>query len=117
VKRDDTLDDVKPLTMLTDSVLPALLARAPLTPEKIDFSWRLAVGAPVHRACAIALTSGTLVVSVPDRAWAREIERSLDVILSRMQRMLGRDVVRRVECHIGGPEGPLYTSKHDANRM
>jgi hypothetical protein len=101
VKRDDTLDDVKPLTTLADSVLPELLARAPLTPEKIDFAWRLAVGAPVHRACAITLTNGTLAVSVPDRAWAREIERSLDVILVRMQRMLGRETVRRIECRVG----------------
>lgn len=98
MKRDDTLDDVKPLTTLTDSVVPLLLARAPLTPEKIDFSWRLAVGAPVHRACAITLTNGTLAVSVPDGAWAREIERSIDVILVRMQRMLGRETVRRIEC-------------------
>ena len=101
VKRDDTLDDVKPLTTLADSVLPELLARAPLTPEKIDFAWRLAVGAPVHRACTITLTNGTLAVSVPDRAWAREIERSLDVILVRMQRMLGRETVRRIECRVG----------------
>jgi Dna[CI] antecedent DciA-like protein len=100
VKRDDTLEVVKSLTTLSDSVLPALLARAPLTPEKIDFSWRLAVGPQVHRACTIALTSGTLAVSVPDRAWAREIERSIDVILSRMQRLLGRDAVRRIECRV-----------------
>jgi hypothetical protein len=91
---------VKSLTALTESVLPVLLARAPLTPEKIDFSWRLAVGAPVSRACTITLRNGTLAIIAPDRVWAGEIERSLDVILSRMQRMLGRDAVRRVECHV-----------------
>jgi hypothetical protein len=91
---------VNSLTTLTDSVLPALLARAPLTPEKIDFSWRIAVGAPVHRACTITLASGTLIVNTPDHAWAHEIERSADVILVRMQRMLGRDAVRRIECRI-----------------
>lgn len=89
---------MKPLSTVTDAALPALLARAPLTPEKIDFSWRLAVGAPVHRACAVTLMNGILEISAPDRAWAREIERSADVILSRMQRMLGRDVIRRLEC-------------------
>jgi Dna[CI] antecedent DciA-like protein len=98
VNRDDTLDDVNSLTTLADTVLPALLARAPLTPEKIDFSWRLAVGAPVHRACTVALTNGTLTVTVPDRAWAHEIDRSADVIVARMQRVLGPDAVRRVEC-------------------
>jgi hypothetical protein len=89
---------VKPLTTLADTVLPSLLARAPLTPEKIDFSWRLSVGAAVHRACGVTLTNGVLEVSAPDRAWAHEIERSAEVILSRMQRMLGRDAVRRIEC-------------------
>jgi hypothetical protein len=113
VKRDDTLDDVKSLTTLTDSVLPALLARAPLTPEKVDFAWRLAVGAPVHRACTVALTKGTLTVDAPDRAWAHEIERSIDVILARMQRVLGRDSVRRIECRVGGPEGSPYISNRD----
>jgi hypothetical protein len=100
VKRDDTLEVMKSLTTVSDSVLPALLARAPLTPEKIDFSWRLAVGPQVYRACTVALTSGTLAVSVTDGAWAREIERSRDVILSRLQRLLGRDAVRRIECRV-----------------
>jgi hypothetical protein len=100
VKRDDTLDDVKSLTTLTESVLPVLLARAPLTLEKIDFSWRLSVGALVHRACTIVLTNGTLTVNAPDRAWAHEIERSSDIILMRMQRILGRDAVRRIECRV-----------------
>ena len=100
VNRDDTLGDVNSLTTLADNVLPALLARAPLTPEKIDFSWRLAAGAPVHRACTVALRNGTLTVKVPDRAWAREIDRSADVIVARMQRMLGADAVRRLDCRI-----------------
>lgn len=100
MKRDDTLEVVKSLTTVSDSVLPALLARAPLTPEKIDFSWRLAVGPQVYSACTVALTSGTLAVSVTDGAWAREIERSIDVILSRMQRLLGHDAVRRIECRV-----------------
>ena len=100
MNRDDTLGDVNSLTTLADNVLPALLARAPLTPEKIDFSWRLAVGAPVHRACTVALRNGTLTVKVPDRAWAREIDRSADVIVVRMQRMLGADAVRRLDCRI-----------------
>ena len=114
MERDDTLDTVKSLTTLTESVLPALLARAPLTPEKIDFSWRLVVGAPVSRACTIALANGTLMVLAPDRSWAHEIERSIDVILLRMQRMLGRTVVRRIECRVGaGHEGPPYISNRN----
>ena len=110
MNRDDTLDGVDSLTTLADSVLPVLLARAPLTPEKVDFAWRLAAGAAVHRACTIALTNGTLVVTAPDRVWAREIDRSAAVVLARVRRVLGADAVRRIECRVGGPEGPPYMS-------
>ncbi len=34
-------------------VLPALLARAPLTPEKITFVWGLAVGPAIARATTV----------------------------------------------------------------
>jgi hypothetical protein len=91
---------VKSLGSLADTVLPVLLARAPLTPEKIDFSWRLAVGPPVHRACTVTLSKGTLWVVAPDQAWVREIERSATVILVRMQRLLGPEVVRRLDCRV-----------------
>jgi hypothetical protein len=91
---------VKSLGSLADTVLPVLLARAPLTPEKIDFSWRLAVGAPVHRVCTVTLSRGTLAVVAPDEAWVREIERSSGVILGRMQRLLGHEAVRRIDCRV-----------------
>ena len=42
-------DDMQGLGTLPALVLPALLARAPLTPEKVTFVWGLAVGAG-HRA-------------------------------------------------------------------
>jgi predicted nucleic acid-binding Zn ribbon protein len=77
-------------------VLPALLARAPLTPEKVTFVWGVAVGPAVARATSVRLEAGTLAVQASDPAWAREIRRSSGLILSRVQQLLGRELVRSI---------------------
>jgi hypothetical protein len=87
------------LGSLADSVLPALLARAPLTPEKVDFAWRVAVGPAIQRATSVTLNGRTLVVST-EAVWAREIERSVGEILRRLQRLLGAGAVGAVECSV-----------------
>ncbi len=46
-------------------VLPALLARAPLTPEKVTFVWGLAVGAAMARATTASLANGVLAIHAP----------------------------------------------------
>lgn len=74
-------------------VLPALLARAPLTPEKVTFVWGLAVGAAMARATTASLADGVLAIHA-DATWAREVERSRLLILGRVQQLLGRDVAR-----------------------
>ncbi len=74
-------------------VLPALLSRAPLTPEKVRFVWGLAVGPAIARATTVSLEGSRLVVHTSDRAWRREVERSTPLILGRVQQLLGaRDV-------------------------
>jgi hypothetical protein len=75
-------------------VLPALLARAPLTAEKVTFAWELAVGSAMARATSAVLTNATLSVRAVDATWAREVERSSALILGRVQHVLGRHVVR-----------------------
>ena len=44
--------------------LAEVLRRAPLTPEKVAFAWRTAVGAAVDRATGVELRGSTLVVVV-----------------------------------------------------
>ncbi len=83
-------------------VLPAslafLLRKAPLSPEKVQFAWRTAVGAAVDRAAQVTLgTDGVLLVVARDPAWRREINRSGATILARLQSLLGPDVVQRIE--------------------
>ena len=70
-------------------VLPALLARAPLTPEKVTFVWGLAVGSAIARATTVTLADTVLTVRTTDSAWAREVDRSRTLILARVQQLLG----------------------------
>ena len=74
-------------------VLPALLARAPMTPEKLAFVWSQAVGPAIARASSVSLHGATLTVRTPAASWAREVQRSHALILARVQHLLGPGVV------------------------
>jgi hypothetical protein len=77
--------------------LATVLRRAPLTPEKIAFSWRTAVGPAVDKVTSVALHNGVLHVRTRDATWQREIERSAALIRSRLESLLGEDVVRYIK--------------------
>ena len=77
-------------------VLPALLARAPLTPEKVTFVWGLAVGPAIARATTATLADTVLTVRTTDPAWAREVDRSGTLILARVQQLLGSVLVQSI---------------------
>ena len=88
-------------------VIPGILAHvirpAPLCAEKVEFAWRMSVGPAVSRATSVALDSdGTLRVTAQDAQWRREVERSLGLIRSRLDTLLGPGVIIRVEiiCHV-----------------
>jgi hypothetical protein len=78
---------------MTDA-LAEVLRRAPLTPEKVEFAWRHAVGPAVARATTVALDGQQLTVRVDSGQWRREIERSSIVIRGRLDRLLGKGTVR-----------------------
>ena len=77
--------------------LAAVLQKAPLTPEKVAFAWRTAVGPSVDRVTSVELKNGVLHVRAKDAAWRREIERSAGIIHVRLGTLLGNDLVRRLE--------------------
>lgn len=79
------------------SALAAILQRAPLTAEKVAFSWRTAVGPAVDKVTSIELRDGVLYVRAKDAAWQREIERSSALIRSRLDGLLGDRIVRRIQ--------------------
>lgn len=83
-------------------ILPGVLARAirlaPLTPEKVQFAWRSAVGPVVERSTTIRLDDGgVLRVTASDPHWAREVQRSSRLIHARLVELLGPDVVRWID--------------------
>lgn len=76
-------------------VLSDIIRRQPLTPAKVDFAWRAAVGAGIARVSAVRLgRDGTLRVRVPSAGWKQEIEAGGDVIRARLARLLGDDLQR-----------------------
>ena len=83
-----------PVQRFIPEALAAVLQRAPLTPEKVAFAWRTAVGASVDRATSVALDGYTLRVTARDEQWRREIEHSASLIRARLDALLGPGIVR-----------------------
>ena len=92
---------VTPSNLLLPGALAAILRNAPLTPEKVAFAWRAAVGPAVDKATRIELRNGLLVVHAKDGSWQREVERSAPLIRSRLQALLGDAVVRYIDVRSG----------------
>jgi hypothetical protein len=87
---------VIPVQQFMPGVLADILRKAPLTPEKVAFAWRSAVGPAVDKATTIDLRQGVLYVIARDASWQREVERSAGLIRSRLTSVLG-NVVRSIE--------------------
>jgi predicted nucleic acid-binding Zn ribbon protein len=77
--------------------LAALLREAPLSPEKVAFAWKSAVGPAIQRVSAVRLEGTTLLVDVASPEWAKEVRRMSSVILPRLQTLLGRDTISAIE--------------------
>jgi hypothetical protein len=88
---------VIPVADVVPAALAVVLRKAPLTPEKVAFAWRVTVGPAVDRATTIELRDAVLHVRARDAAWRREVKRSAGVIRTRLKTLLGADVVRTIE--------------------
>ncbi len=86
-----------PLARVVPRALQDILRKAPTTPEKVAFAWRLAVGPSVDRATRVELRDGVLRVRVKDAAWRREVERSGALIRDRLNAVLGDGAVRALD--------------------
>jgi predicted nucleic acid-binding Zn ribbon protein len=51
----------------------------------------MAVGPALERVTAVRLEGRVLIVEAASAQWAREVTRSSDVILGRLQTLLGRN--------------------------
>ena len=92
---------VIPVHHVMPGALAAVLRKAPLTPEKVAFAWRTAVGAAVDRVTTIELKGREVHVRAKDAAWQREVERSAALIRNRLNALLGDDVVRGLDVTVG----------------
>lgn len=88
---------VIPVRQLMPSALAAILQRAPLSPEKVAFAWRAAVGPAVDNVTTVELRDRVLQVRVRDAAWRREVERSAGLIRARLEALLGEGIVRSID--------------------
>lgn len=84
------------LTSALPGALSELLRGAPLSPGKVSFAWRAAVGPALERDTSVHLENGTLFVDARSGHWAREVRRSSSIILSRLQQLLGNDTVTAI---------------------
>jgi predicted nucleic acid-binding Zn ribbon protein len=92
---------MEPLHELLPAVA-SLVRDVPLSPGKVAFAWRAAVGPAIDRATTISLGSdGVLEVRVADQHWRREVMRSAPVVLERLAAMLGDGTVTRLETVLG----------------
>ena len=91
---------VIPISAFVPDALAAVLRKAPLTPEKVAFAWRTAVGPALDRVTTIELRGAVLHVRAKDAAWQREVERSAALIRTRLDSLLGAAVVRGIDVTI-----------------
>src|SRR5688572_1513276 len=92
---------VIPVQRFMPEALAEVLRKAPLTPEKIAFAWRAAVGPGMDKVTTIELSGRVLYVRAKDAAWQREVERSLGVVRSRMEALLGKGVAGDIRVTVG----------------
>ena len=86
-------------------VLPAVIEAAGASDEVLEAAclgaWKHAVGETLSaRARAEALRDHTLVVAVEDKVWQRQLEQMRDQFLFRLNKVLGRQVVKVLEFRI-----------------
>lgn len=85
-----------PIASAVPGAVAELLRSAPLSPGKVDFAWKAAVGPAIQRVTAVRLEAGVLLVDATSAPWGREVSRSSRIILSRLQALLGAGVVKEI---------------------
>jgi hypothetical protein len=89
---------MEPLNATATAALRHLLQTQPISPAKVAFAWRMAAGPAVDRATSTNWRSdGVLVVRAAADAWRREVKGARHLLLQRLQELLGRDVIVRID--------------------
>ena len=88
---------MRPLSSALPGALAELLRGAPLSPGKVAFAWRAAVGPALERETSVRLEGGTLIVDAATRQWASEVRRASSTILRRMDTLLGPGTIKELQ--------------------
>ena len=92
-----------PVHSLVPDLLADVLRRQPLSPAKVAFAWRTAVGPAVERATRASLRDdGVLEVVANDAHWKREVQRAAGLLSARLERLLGEGVVKKIVVKTAG---------------
>ncbi|HEY7502201.1 MAG TPA: DUF721 domain-containing protein [Vicinamibacterales bacterium] len=85
-----------PIQHLTSGVLAEIVRKQPPSAARTSFAWQLAVGPALARTTTVTLADGVLTVHASDPRWSQEIARAQDVVLKRLQYLLGSESVKRL---------------------
>src|SRR5262245_853769 len=88
------LMEMLPIQQLSAGVLGESVRSQPPSAARTSFAWQLAVGPALARTTSVTLTDGVLIVHASDPRWGQEIARARDVVLKRLQHLLGAESVR-----------------------
>ena len=84
------------LNSTAQQALRILLEGQPASPAKVAFAWRMVAGAALARAAEPEWRDGVLVVRAKTDAWRRELRHARPILMSRLQALVGADVVRKL---------------------
>jgi predicted nucleic acid-binding Zn ribbon protein len=88
---------MNPIQSFSSGVLAEVIRRQPASKARTDFAWQVAVGPALARVTTVTLTEGTLTVTARDERWLKEIARAREVILQKMQHLLGANAIRKIQ--------------------
>jgi predicted nucleic acid-binding Zn ribbon protein len=88
---------MQPIGQVLPRALAGLVREAPLSPGKVEFAWRAAVGGAMARTTAARLEDGVMLVDAQTPQWAAAVMRASPLILRRLQDLLGTESVRQIQ--------------------
>ena len=90
----------EPLAQAIPRAVATLLRDTPMSPGKLAFAWKTVVGPAMDRGTFVRLDGRTLLVDARTAAWAKEVSRSSQIILKRLQTLLGREVINELNVRV-----------------
>jgi predicted nucleic acid-binding Zn ribbon protein len=83
-----------PIQQLSSGVLAEIVRKQPSSPARTSFAWQLVVGPALARTTTATLADGVLTVHASDPRWCQEITRAREVVLTRLQHLLGAETLK-----------------------